>query len=158
LKRSPLSRKRAKPRRQRLPRCEVRGCSRIARFVGLCKTHATKRADIAISRIVRSRPGPCEATKLWDGAAFDCSGPFHCCHLISRMYRGTRWDLDNVVKMCASHHAYFDRHPVERENTILLWLGASRWRDLKRKAIDPALDWQAEMVKILEEASDETKQ
>ena len=157
MKRTPLKPKRAKPRRTRLPRCQVRGCKRIARHAGFCKSHATDRADAAIGRVVRSRPGPCEATKLWDGARFECSGPFHCCHLVSRKYRNTRWDERNLVKMCASHHAYFDRNPVQRENTILLWLGADAWRQLKTRALDPSFDWRAEMVALLEKVSPPVK-
>ena len=32
------------------------------------------------------------------------------CHIIGRRYRGTRWDLQNGLSLCYSHHAEYDQH------------------------------------------------
>lgn len=68
----------------------------------LCAMHA---ADVLFARSVRER-GPCFLL----GPA--CHGPTQCAHVVSRRYRATRWDPDNAVPLCATHHLVYTGQPV----------------------------------------------
>lgn len=141
--------RRKKARRTRSPRCLTRGCDRIARIEGFCKTHAKRLADSKFSRRVRSS-GRCHAASAagWIGPTFDCKGPLQCAHLISRSYLNTRWDYDNARALCAAHHRWLDTHPVEKEMMAENWSDYGR---LKRVALDRGVDWREALAVVIKE-------
>lgn len=42
-----------------------------------------------------------------------CSGPLDPCHIIGRKYLNTRWNLENILCGCRSHHRYYTEHNHE---------------------------------------------
>lgn len=150
MKRSPMPQRRKRPRRKPPSVCRRQRCRARAWVDGLCKTHARRDADAIFGAEVRAALRCKARTDGWVGSEFDCSGPLQCCHLVPRGYRNVRWDAGNAVAMCAAHHSYFDKHPVEREQTILVWLGEEGWRALKNRALDQTMDWRDCLVATLE--------
>lgn len=68
------------------------------------KSSLTRRLDKVVSEIVRKR-GKCERCGSVDGT-------LQCCHIFSRTYRNLRWDLDNLLCMCASCHFFCHKNPI----------------------------------------------
>ena len=131
----------------KLPRCKVGRCKKIARHVGYCKTHATKRADDKFSLVIR-KDGKCYGqTRFWQGPTFPCGGYLSCCHLFSRKYRNVRWDARNAVPMCGAHHSWFDQNPIEKDDMILEWLGLD-YEMLRLQALSNE-DWRIRMETVL---------
>lgn len=132
-RRSPLPRRRVKPRRPRSPRCSVRGCKRIARVVSPCEcgndpaycssapraaatntgarwcvSHAKDEAD----RRWRAPARTAEACELAGVDGVACGGPIQAAHGFPRKYLGTRWLALNRWLICSGHHRYYtDRWP-----------------------------------------------
>lgn len=78
---------------------------KIGRFQ-LCAFHA---ADVLFADMIRER-GECWA------ASSACFGMLQCAHILPRgRSRATRWDPENAVALCASHHLTFTAHPAEWE-------------------------------------------
>jgi 5-methylcytosine-specific restriction endonuclease McrA len=69
----------------------------------MAKKSLTKKLDKLCSEIVRSK-GVCER----------CGSvkSLQCCHIFSRTYRSTRWDLDNLICMCAKCHFWSHKNPT----------------------------------------------
>jgi len=132
----------------------MRGCKRIARHVGFCKSHATDRADEWFSLEVRSADR-CKALDAWAGKPVECKGVYQCCHLIPRGYRNVRWLRNNAVCMCKAHHLSFDNNPLERQMTIELWIGEDGWWAMHEHALVVGYDWRADLEEILERRQDE---
>lgn len=139
IRRTPLRPKRAKPRRKAVT-CSIRSCARRPSVLGLCKTHATQRADKLVGDYVKKRDGYCVV--VVHGNRPDAmvtgnhAGAIQWAHLISRRYHATRWDPEASVTMCAGHHKFFTERPLEHEEWATFWLGPSAWLKLKRKALD----------------------
>lgn len=69
------------------------------------KSSLTNKLDKECSRIVRSK-GKCQI--CWK----DDYDKLQCCHIYSRTYRNTRWDLLNLVCLCASCHFSSHKNPI----------------------------------------------
>lgn len=135
MKRTPLTRKPKKvipASRQRLPRCSVQRCTKIARIKGFCPSHALQEADRRFSLIVRST-GVCAAQGTLGGVS--CNGGLQCAHLISRRYRAVRWWEQNAVALCAAHHKFGTEHPLEWDAWVSDLRGPITWASMKRSAI-----------------------
>jgi hypothetical protein len=67
--------------------------------------------DKWFSDVVRAKAGWCceFCGKSFGGP----SAGLHCAHIYGRANKSTRWSLDNAVSLCAYHHDYFGRMPVE---------------------------------------------
>ncbi len=105
------------------------------RRVGTTKG-AKKRADVAFSKIVRSR-GFCEKCGSHDN--------LQCAHILSRRFSNTRCDEGNAFCLCAGCHHFFTDHPVAFGQWVLTMMSESEYDDLFRKAHDtqvPAADWE----------------
>jgi hypothetical protein len=99
---------------------------------------AKKRADVAFSKIVRSR-GKCEAAVA--GTMF-CVGPHQCAHIISRRFSNTRCVEGNAWNLCAGHHHRLTDHPDEHMTLVALTIGMDRFYDLKALALSHRkVDW-----------------
>ena len=109
--------------------CTVHACKRRPARLGLCNTHLLRRADEAFSRYVRQRDGRCVVCKS--------TARLQCAHIISRRYRGTRWNPANAVCLCASCHVYYEHRPLEWQE----WAGQD-WDVLRRMALDFDGDWK----------------
>ena len=151
MKRTPLRRKAAKPRRTTLPRCTVQRCKRIARISnGMCKTHGEVLADTRMSLWIRNRAGNrCEA-EGWFG--FDCKPPLVCAHGWGRGYHATRYTPENLLALCSAHHIFVDTHQAHKDSLWTAKIGAPRWQALREiavlgekreDAIEAALEWLA---------------
>ncbi len=100
---------------------------------------AKKRADVAFSKIVRSR-GVCEA-RMWEAA--ECAGPLQCAHIISRRFSNTRCVEDNAMALCAGHHHYFTDHPVEWGRFVLWMIGDDAYDALQELSLSTVkVDWE----------------
>lgn len=131
MKKSPLRKKRATPRRQAAVTCASRGCKRPPRTESLCRTHATARADKLMGDFVKARDGGCVARGKH-------AGPIQWAHIVSRRYRAVRWDPNNAVALCAGHHMYFTPRPLEWDTWVTAHIGAEAYADLRRRALDDA--------------------
>ncbi len=152
-RRTPLRRKRAKPRRV-AARCSVRGCRRPPKVevastpktvngvdnfveidgreiaivqvaVRLCLTHAKREADRVFAEDVR-RVGHCERC----GKTTD----LQCSHFISRRYLGTRWVRLNAECLCVGCHKFLTERPIEARDRARELLGATVYDELEDRA------------------------
>jgi hypothetical protein len=99
------------------------------------KKITTKKLDDLWSKIVKS-DGKCELAGV-DGYG-PCAGPLNAHHIFGRRNFSVRWDLDNGICLCVSHH-HFGRFSAEGSPTVFTnWLIQERggeWHDdLKFKA------------------------
>lgn len=113
------------------------------------RMNATKRADELFSNLIRARAIGCWAV----GHRRECSMSLQCCHIISRRYRGIRWDERNAVAMCGAHHTYFTHHPLEWEDYAKM--RGVKWDQLRRLALygtpEKAVDALARLKSLSEE-------
>lgn len=86
--------------------------------------------DGLFSEWVRS-VGHCEAS---GSGSFQCAGRLECCHIVSRIYRGTRWDRTNAICMCAAHHKFYTHRPIEWRDFIAQKYGVGYMEALEAKA------------------------
>ena len=135
MKRSAIKKKRATPRRNKMPRCETRGCTNIARIQGLCKKHAMAKADRLAREIVMQRDNGCMAVS--DGHV--CNGPLQWCHVWSRSYHVIRHDPRNALSMCASAHARYTHNPAAWEQFCRD--RGIPWDSLRLEALHGAASW-----------------
>lgn len=115
MKRTPLKKKRDKPRRQTLPRCAHRGCKQIARLYGWCISHADSHAWTMFSKYIRRRDGRCTAAGL---GGFGCTGVLQAAHIIGRNNKTLKFDPRNVHAACAGHHRWLDSSGREGHKRI----------------------------------------
>ena len=83
--------------------------------------------DRAFSIAVRKRDGQC----LRCGK----KTPVYTHHIMSRRYLGTRWDMENGVTLCVSHHRRAHGDPEEFRDWVLAWMGRERFDFLKYRAL-----------------------
>ena len=59
--------------------------------------------DKKVSELVRARGGcqHCGSRKN-----------LQCCHIFSRTYTNTRWDIHNLLCLCAACHFFFHKNPI----------------------------------------------
>ena len=90
------------------------------------KSSLTNKLDKICSDIIRLNP------------CCNCSEPdrikIQCAHIFSRSYRSVRWDLPNLLPLCASYHFYMHRNPVLFGEFVITHLGSAEYSELKRKA------------------------
>ena len=79
------------------------------------KSSITRRLDKICSEIVRSR-GKCE--KCGNAETLQC------CHIFSRTYRSVRFDLDNLLCLCAKCHAWAHAQPTRFTEFVKSYLGS----------------------------------
>ena len=88
------------------------------------KSSLTRKLDKAVSRIVRAR-GMCEFCSISD---YD---KLQCCHIFSRTYRNTRWDLKNLLCLCARCHFLSHRNPIDFTESVKQYLGDYEYTQLR---------------------------
>jgi len=91
------------------------------------KSTLINKLDDLVGKIVRSN-GRCERIGL--GCKQD-SHFLQCCHINSRKYNLTRWDLDNLLCLCATCHAHFHDHPLELGDFVKKVKGEIIWENLQ---------------------------
>jgi len=83
--------------------------------------------DRIVSEIVRAR-GYC----VW------CGNPkyelLQCCHIYSRSNLAVRWDLNNLLCMCAGCHFKAHQRPLEFASFVKEFLGKFKYTELKNRA------------------------
>lgn len=96
------------------------------------KKTLTNKLDRECSRVVRSH-GKC----VW-GATKNCGQDkyelLQCCHIFSRQNRAVRWDLKNMLCMCAGCHFYAHQNPVLFGEFVGNYLGEYEYAALKNRA------------------------
>lgn len=85
----------------------------------------TKKLDTLFSKLIRA-VGKCHVCGTDQN--------LQCCHIISRRYHQTRWDLRNAIAMCRSHHVYYTYRPIEWEIYIEKSFGKKHYLALRDKA------------------------
>ena len=88
------------------------------------KSTLRNKLDKLCSQIVRAR-GSCEKCKSKES--------LQCCHIFSRKYNNTRWDLDNLLCLCAKDHFLFHAEPLYFAEWVKLHLGEEKYELLKEK-------------------------
>lgn len=90
------------------------------------KSSLTRKLDKVCSLIVRKNPcakcGEAQYDKL------------QCAHIFSRTYRSVRWDLLNLLSLCASCHFWAHRNPILFQEFIYEYLGENQYFALKQRA------------------------
>jgi hypothetical protein len=138
LKRSPIARKRATPRRVK-KHCLDPDHPRCKRYpsAGLrCLTHAKQKADQLWGQLVRT--DECAVARLareYGLKSPACNGPIQACHGFSRGYMGTRYLLENGFSGCASHNLWAELKPLEWDEFLRAVWGAEYQR-LRTIALD----------------------
>jgi len=98
---------------------------------------ATKKADALFGKHVRER-GVCQLQEMQPETA--CSGALQWCHIISRSYRAIRWNEENSLCGCQSHHMFFTHRPLEWQAAIDIF-EPGLWDELRYRALnDPPMD------------------
>lgn len=107
------------------------------------KSSLTNKLDKEASRVVRSR-GFCAMCNTPDYEKFQCA------HIYSRSYRSVRWDLDNLLCLCAGCHFFSHRNPLQFAEFVKSYLGDVLCQSLKIRA-NALKKWQLhEMEQLLE--------
>lgn len=121
-----------KPRKRIRRRAGVR--SRMPAGLERFRSHV-KEADKLWSLIVRSRTtGWCQRCSI--GRGHDAH------HLVSRLYKQTRWLLDNGAHLCRGCHMLVGRDGEENRLLAIRLIGEERWEQLQitkhcRAKVDP---------------------
>lgn len=55
------------------------------------------------------------------------------CHIFSRKYNNTRWDLDNLLCLCAGCHFIAHAEPLLFAENVKTYLGGDKYELLKEK-------------------------
>ena len=109
-----------------------------------------KKLDTLVSRIVRDRPGGCSFCRIeGDGVIFQCHhSP------AKRRYRGTRWEPDNLHKVCKGCNYRAESDNLWNEQMTIRAIGEKRIAELKlmAQAVKGVNDYQA--VKLFWEVGD----
>ena len=112
-----------------------------------------KKLDTLVSRIVRDRPGPCtwcgiESTELRKVVFQAHHSP------AKRRYRGTRWEPDNLHKVCSGCNYRSESDNLWNEQMTIKAIGEKRIAELKfqAQAVKGVDDYQA--VKLFWEVGD----
>ncbi len=92
----------------------------------ITKTGLTRKLDSEVSRITRSL-GYCVSCHKTDYEKLQC------CHIFSRTYRNTRWDLKNLLCMCAGCHFEAHRNPIKFVEKVQEYLGEYEYTALKTR-------------------------
>lgn len=88
------------------------------------KSYLTNKLDKECSRIIRSS-GECYWCKCRDYEKLQCA------HIFSRTYRNTRWDLNNLICLCARCHFQAHKQPTEFTDLVKVYLGEDKYFFLK---------------------------
>ena len=88
------------------------------------KTTLRNKLDRLCSQIVRGR-GKCEKCEGRDN--------LQCCHIFSRTYSNTRWDLENLLCLCAGCHFWGHKNPIGFAEFVKCKLGEEKYELLKEK-------------------------
>ena len=89
----------------------------------------TNKLDKICSDLVRSR-GICE--RCGPARYYEFS-QLQCAHIYSRTYRNTRWDLKNLLSLCASCHFWGHKNPIEFADWVRDHIGQENWQELRRR-------------------------
>ena len=103
--------------------------------------------DKLVSEIVRKR-GECQLCNKSRRVQLQC------CHIFSRKYLNTRWDLDNVLCMCAGCHFRSHAEPILFAEWVKKRLGEDKYNLLKEAhniIYKPTLEDLQTKLKCLEE-------
>ena len=130
-RRKPIAKKRTTPRRKAAT-CSIGRCNSRPSVLGLCKSHAIRRADKVVGDFVKARDKVCQA----EG---EHKGPLQWAHIVSRRYRAIRWDANNAVVLCAGHHMGFTGNPLKWDEWVEKRIGVEAYAELKRRALHDAL-------------------
>lgn len=109
------------------------------------KTSLRRKLDKIVSEIVRKR-GKCERCMSRQN--------LQACHINSRKYNLTRWDLENLLCLCAKCHAHFHDHPHELGDFVKKIKGEEVYEKLREvyKSITKfTLDGLQTKLKILQD-------
>lgn len=141
-----VAKKAARIRKKTDRHCATRGCMGM-RYpgLGLCRKHATARADELWGRVIRK--GRCEI----DHARYlRCGGRIEACHGFSRGYRAIRWSLMNGWSGCQAVNYWAETHPLQWDE----WL-RQQWGDnyehIRQLALNGREPDLAEVIADLEE-------
>lgn len=97
------------------------------------KSTMEAKLDKIVSKIVRSR-GSCEKCGLSDYSKLQAA------HIYSRTYRSVRWDLLNILCLCAGCHFHGHKNPVLFTEFVKQHLGDVNFEALKMHAT-PTKKW-----------------
>lgn len=90
------------------------------------KSSLTRKLDKECSRIIRSF-GRC----VW--CFRDDYDKLQCAHIFSRTYRNTRWDLRNMICLCAGCHFRSHKEPLIFTERIRSHMGEYEYNMLKSR-------------------------
>jgi len=109
------------------------------------RTSLKRRLDKKVSELVRAR-GKCE----------QCHSKkyLQACHIFSRKYLNTRWDLENLLCLCAKCHFLAHAEPIFFAEWVRIHLGEDRYELLKEShniIYKPTLSDLETKLKVLSE-------
>lgn len=110
------------------------------------KKSQIKKLDKIWSEKVKERAGyKCEY-------CLESHGWLNSCHIIGRANRTLRWDLENGICLCYTHHKAYDTHQIEHENIRKIVIGENRIDSLikKKQVIAKHQDYE-EIKRLLNE-------
>lgn len=153
LRRTPLKRKAARPKRTGAEKCNWTGYAcrkqahvKVSDTERYCKGHATKVADKLVGDAVKDRDG--WTCQLVGFNAKPCSGPeVYWCHIIPKgRYPSIRYEELNAITGCRDHHAAFDSSEIERRAWAVQRLGEAQLEALQHQAITTSSPKVAEVI------------
>jgi hypothetical protein len=87
----------------------------LAKPKKVSRTALKKKCDILASRYYRAATPYCELAGL-DGIR--CGGPLQWCHITSRSVVHLRYERYNNLILCAGHHSFYTRQPLDWIRTL----------------------------------------
>jgi hypothetical protein len=90
---------------------------------------AMKNLDDYFSLKVRARDGQCMKPLCGKTEGLQCA------HIFTRSRQSTRWDMNNMITLCAGHHKFWaHQYPEKFTEWIISRMGKEEYLKLQRKS------------------------
>lgn len=96
------------------------------------RSSLSNKLDKLVSEITRSI-GFCQWNVTDNCSKLDYS-KLQCAHIYSRTYKSVRWDLKNLLCLCASCHFYGHKNPLAFADFVQNYLGDYEYSALRLRA------------------------
>lgn len=141
------ARKAARVRKKTDRHCIVQRCMGM-RYpgLGLCRKHATAKADELWGRLIRK-----DGCEIDHAKYLRCGGRIEACHGFSRGYRAIRWSLLNGWSGCAAVNYFADTHPLQWDQWLRDQWGMDVYEQMRQAALNGREPDLAEVIGDFEE-------
>lgn len=117
------------------------------------KKHDSKRKPERIQRSLKRKAGKTDRQKARDNCDYlwsqiikianpfcwfdNCGRPsVEACHVHSRRFDATRWNVNNGMGGCKEHHRWETDNPKDAKPLVIEFIGAEMYEELRKKTLE----------------------